>query len=271
MTESVKSITQHHEPLRIFIAAESADETGKMARTFCDASDIVVTGSATHAADVDAAFARECPADVLVCDVVLNGADMAPILERAKRTHPKLDILVVTACAQDAVVIRAVLAGATGYILKDSQENLLTSIRLLRGGGSPVSPTVARSVLRAIHARTITQPVPPKRDSAPPTSPVGRPVHQHADDGRVLLSQRESEIIMLLAKGISFSEIGGILGICRFNAAMLQRSRAATVAQQHVISASRQDRSQWPDLPPSFSKRQISVITMPRSTALSMS
>ena len=213
MTESVKSITQHHEPLRIFIAAESADETGKMARTFCDASDIVVTGSATHAADVDAAFARECPADVLVCDVVLNGADMAPILERAKRTHPKLDILVVTACAQDAVVIRAVLAGATGYILKDSQENLLTSIRLLRGGGSPVSPTVARSVLRAIHARTITQPVPPKRDSAPPTSPVGRPVHQHADDGRVLLSQRESEIIMLLAKGISFSEIGGILGI----------------------------------------------------------
>ena len=47
MTESVKSITQHHEPLRIFIAAESADETGKMARTFCDASDIVVTGSAT--------------------------------------------------------------------------------------------------------------------------------------------------------------------------------------------------------------------------------
>ena len=193
MTESVKSITQHHEPLRIFIAAESADETGKMARTFCDASDIVVTGSATHAADVDAAFAR--------------------ILERAKRTHPKLDILVVTACAQDAVVIRAVLAGATGYILKDSQENLLTSIRLLRGGGSPVSPTVARSVLRAIHARTITQPVPPKRDSAPPTSPVGRPVHQHADDGRVLLSQRESEIIMLLAKGISFSEIGGILGI----------------------------------------------------------
>ena len=164
MTESVKSINQHHEPLRIFIAAESADETGKMARTFCDASDIVVTGSATHAADVDAAFARECPADVLVCDVVLNGADMAPILERAKRTHPKLDILVVTACAQDAVVIRAVLAGATGYILKDSQENLLTSIRLLRGGGSPVSPTVARSVLRA-------------------------------------------------AKGISFSEIGGILGI----------------------------------------------------------
>jgi DNA-binding NarL/FixJ family response regulator len=149
----------------------------------------------------------------LVCDVVLNGADMAPILERAKRTHPKLDILVVTACAQDAVVIRAVLAGATGYILKDSQENLLTSIRLLRGGGSPVSPTVARSVLRAIHARTITQPVPPKRDSAPPTSPVGRPVHQHADDGRVLLSQRESEIIMLLAKGISFSEIGGILEV----------------------------------------------------------
>ena len=303
MTESVKSITQHHEPLRIFIAAESADETGKMARTFCDASDIVVTGSATHAADVDAAFARECPADVLVCDVVLNGADMAPILERAKRTHPKLDILVVTACAQDAVVIRAVLAGATGYILKDSQENLLTSIRLLRGGGSPVSPTVARSVLRAIHARTITQPVPPKPDSAPPVRLVVLSISMRMMDEcfshsakakssccwpRAFLSLKSAAFLASLLipspptsrkfiKSSAFIRAAKrsmkppAWGLCRFNAAMLQRSRAATVAQQHVISASRQDRSQWPDLPPSFSKRQISVITMPRSTALSMS
>ena len=282
MTESVKSITQHHEPLRIFIAAESADETGKMARTFCDASDIVVTGSATHAADVDAAFARECPADVLVCDVVLNGADMAPILERAKRTHPKLDILVVTACAQDAVVIRAVLAGATGYILKDSQENLLTSIRLLRGGGSPVSPTVARSVLRAIHALSISMRMMDEcfSHSAKAKSSCCWP--------RAFLSLKSAAFLASLLipspptsrkfiKSSAFIRAAKrsmkppAWGLCRFNAAMLQRSRAATVAQQHVISASRQDRSQWPDLPPSFSKRQISVITMPRSTALSMS
>ena len=301
MTESVKSITQHHEPLRIFIAAESADETGKMARTFCDASDIVVTGSATHAADVDAAFARECPADVLVCDVVLNGADMAPILERAKRTHPKLDILVVTACAQDAVVIRAVLAGATGYILKDSQENLLTSIRLLRGGGSPVSPTVARVRFTPGQLRSRYRPnVIPHRQ---PVRLVVLSISMRMMDEcfshsakakssccwpRAFLSLKSAAFLASLLipspptsrkfirssafiRAAKRSMKPPAWGLCRFNAAMLQRSRAATVAQQHVISASRQDRSQWPDLPPSFSKRQISVITMPRSTALSMS
>ena len=56
-------------------------------------------------------------------------------------------------------------------------------------------------------------------------------------------------------------------GLCRFNAAL----RAASAVQQHDAPAPHQDRSQWPDLPPSFSKRQISVITMPRSTALSIS
>ena len=77
MTESVKSITQHHEPLRIFIAAESADETGKMARTFCDASDIVVTGLPHTRPMWTQPLHGNVPADVLVCDVVLNGADMA--------------------------------------------------------------------------------------------------------------------------------------------------------------------------------------------------
>ena len=96
-------------------------------------------------------------------------------------------------------MIRAILAGATGYILKGDQEDLVTSVRLLKGGGSPVSPTVARSVLRAIHSRTFApQPPQPQKHEAPEN---------------LLLSQRETEILTLLAKGISFSEIADILSI----------------------------------------------------------
>ena len=158
MNDSSSSNARLNEPLRIFIAAQSEDDAGSMAQAFESAGDITITGTTTKARAVDAAFKRGSSADVLICDVTLEGEDMAPILETIKRAHPTVDILIVSACSQDAMVIRAVLAGATGYILKDSQEDLLTSVRLLRGGGSPVSPTVARSVLRAIHARTINQP-----------------------------------------------------------------------------------------------------------------
>ena len=97
------------------------------------------------------------------------------------------------------------LAGATGYILKDSQENLLTSIRLLRGGGSPRF-TYSRPLVFCVRFTPGQSRSRYRPNVIPHRQPVlvGRPVHQHADDGRVLLSQRESEIIMLLAKGHFF-------------------------------------------------------------------
>ena len=93
-------------------------------------------------------------------------------------------------------MVAAIEAGATGYILKDSTPaDVISCIRLLRAGGSPVSPVVARSVLRAIRNRMNTTPT---RQVSPDDNP---------------LSVRETEILQLLAKGMSFNEIGQILGI----------------------------------------------------------
>jgi DNA-binding NarL/FixJ family response regulator len=73
---------------------------------------------------------------------------------------------------------------------------VISCIRLLRAGGSPVSPVVARSVLRAIRNRMAAEPA--ARAPQPESNP---------------LSTRETEILQLLAKGMSFNEIGEILGI----------------------------------------------------------
>ena len=110
---------------------------------------------------------------------------------------PDVDIMVVTVFGDEQHVVSSIEAGATGYILKDSAPaDVISCIRLLRAGGSPVSPVVARSVLRAIRNRMST------------TAPARVPGTEQNP-----LSARETEILQLLAKGMSFNEIGDILGI----------------------------------------------------------
>ena len=94
-------------------------------------------------------------------------------------------------------MVSAIESGATGYVLKTEIENsLVSAIRLLAAGGSPVSPEVAKSVLRAL--RTYTTHTIEKTTAPIQPNP---------------LSERETEILQLLAKGMSFNEIGDILTI----------------------------------------------------------
>ena len=137
------------------------------------------------------------PFDVLLVDLLLPDGSGIDVIRRATQIKPDAEIIVVTAVSDDLNVVSAIEAGATGYILKESSPNdIVDCIHLLLAGGSPVSPTVARSVLRAIHKHSVgTNP-------APKVAPEINP-----------LSQRETEILQLLAKGMSFNEIGGILAI----------------------------------------------------------
>ncbi len=200
MTDT-RNASAQRKPLRVFIAADSDDACARIARTLSCADDITVSGFAQSMREIENASQNFEGLDVLITDVLIEKRDMAPVIARLKQRLRDLDVLVYTSYSQEPFVIRAILAGATGYILKDGQDDLITSIRLLRGGGSPVSPTVARSVLCAIHSRTVTTPA-PAAIRPMPEMPEG---HQ--------LSQREMEILTLLAKGISFAQIGELLGI----------------------------------------------------------
>jgi DNA-binding NarL/FixJ family response regulator len=139
--------------------------------------------------------------DVMLIDLGLPDGNGTDLIRQVSATRPDVDIMVVTVFGDEQHVVSAIEAGATGYILKDSTAaDVVSCIRLLRAGGSPVSPVVARSVLRAIRNRMggtgsgTTRPGGPSPDNNP-------------------LSTRETEILQLLAKGMSFNEIGEILGI----------------------------------------------------------
>jgi DNA-binding NarL/FixJ family response regulator len=141
--------------------------------------------------------------DVMLIDLGLPDGTGIDLIRNVSQRKPDVDIMVVTVFGDEQHVVSSIEAGATGYILKDSTPaDVISCIRLLRAGGSPVSPVVARSVLRAIRSRM----------GGTTTNTASTPTRATNAENNPL-SARETEILQLLAKGMSFNEIGEILGI----------------------------------------------------------
>lgn len=132
---------------------------------------------------------------MLVTDVELGGATVFPIVEKAVTLRPNLNVLCYTNRSEPNFIMNAIRAGALGYVLRNSQESLDNCVRLINGGGSPMSPAVTRHVLRAMQMKKNSEPLVAATNDAPD------------------ISTREREILELLAKGIPFAEIGTILMI----------------------------------------------------------
>jgi DNA-binding NarL/FixJ family response regulator len=136
--------------------------------------------------------------DVMLIDLGLPDMNGVEVIRYAAAHHPDCDVLVVTLFEDDQHVLASMEAGATGYLLKDAgAEFIATSIHELHAGGSPISPGIARRVLARF--RVAAAPAPsPHTSSASAISP---------------LTERETELLRLIAKGLSFDAIGQQLGI----------------------------------------------------------
>ena len=188
MTSSNKKI------ITVLVAADNAPEAASIAGQIDRHDDLSVLATAMTPAELEELLAQHPDLGLLVTDVVLSNKDVTPILAKAVQKNPKLEVIVYTAHAEDSVVMRAVQAGASGYLLKGGREDIVSCIRLLASGGSPVSPSVVRA--RQTGDWTLTE------KSLEPE----RKEHK-------ALSQREHDILVLLAKGLSFAEIGNLLNI----------------------------------------------------------
>src|SRR5690349_17763187 len=109
------------------------------------------------AAVPDCASARQAlhnaAPDVLLTDLGLPDGSSIDIIREASRRFPATDTVVITVFGDEQYVIAAIEAGATGYILKDSiPEQFVGLIKELRAGGSPISPVIARQLLKRFKA-----------------------------------------------------------------------------------------------------------------------
>jgi DNA-binding NarL/FixJ family response regulator len=142
------------------------------------------------------------PPDVMLVDLGLPDIDGVEVIRHAARCHPQCDVLVVTMFGDDQHVVDSIEAGATGYLLKDAGAGpIAASIHELRAGGSPISPSIARRVLARF------------RISAAPTPPAPALQPAPKDATPSPLTERETEILRLAAKGLSFETIGELTEI----------------------------------------------------------
>ena len=179
----------------IFIESE-ANTRLRIEQALASQNDIHVIGFAASRRQAEQLLSQ-FKFQMLVADLSLPDGFGLELIRQTATKHSDVDIMVLADSSDDPHIVSAIEYGATGYVLKsDIENNLVDSIRLLAAGGSTVSPNVAKSVLRALRSYT-THTI-----EKTPTSAQTNP-----------LSERETEILHLLAKGMSFNEIGEILTI----------------------------------------------------------
>lgn len=154
-------------------------------------------------------------AHVLVVDLGLPDGSGVDVIRAAQGLHAEMAIMVATTFADETNVIRSIEAGARGYLLKDSPAaKLVEDIRSLHRGGSPISPMIARHILKRFR---------------PPVAPAAAPVER--------LSGREHEVLELIAKGFSYQEIAGLMQISRFTVMTFVRRIYAKLEVRTKIEA----------------------------------
>lgn len=129
-------------------------------------------------------------ADVVLLDLHLPGMDGDDGVQLILDRHPSMLVIMFTAYDEDERVFRSLCRGACGYLLKSTTPvRLLEAIREAADGGSPMSPPIARKVVRLF------------RDTAP------QPIEEHP------LTDREKELLSALAEGHSYQSSAADLGI----------------------------------------------------------
>ena len=130
-----------------------------------------------------------CP-DIVIMDISLPGMNGIDCIKQVKSKTPRTQFMMFTVYENDEKVFEALKAGASGYLLKNTGlVHMIEALKELYNGGSPMSSNIARKLVTMF------------RDQQQESIPVET------------LSNRENEILQLLAKGLLYKEIADTLAI----------------------------------------------------------
>jgi DNA-binding NarL/FixJ family response regulator len=153
-----------------------------------------IVGEAANGQDAIDAYAQLNP-DVVLMDIRMPGMDGVEATHRLCTSWPGARVIILTTFDDDANVFEGLRAGAVGYLLKDlSGQELANAVRTVYKGGALIEPTVAKRVV-AEFARL---------------HPPARSIDQGLAEP---LSERELDVLKLVAAGLSNREIGNKLGL----------------------------------------------------------
>ena len=193
LSEVLQAAEEHSiESLRVLIV-DDHDLFRTGLRNLLEEQGVVIVGEAATGADA-VKIVREIAPDVVVMDLNMPGMGGVDATRHITAIAPLTRVVMLTISEDDSDVMDAILAGACGYLLKDSSiQDLMAGIRAASRGESLISPNIAAKVLQRVRA-TSTQP-------------------EIANTIRAELSDREIEVLKLIANGKDNAVIAGELHI----------------------------------------------------------
>lgn len=194
--------------IRLAIADDHPIVRQGLRRIASDDAGIVVTGEAATAGELFRLLGAS-PADVVLLDVSMPGATFVETLRELREKHPSVKVLVLSAHPEDQWAMRALRAGAAGYLTKDhSPEQLVQAVRKVARGGKYVSESMAEKLAGMLDDGTARAP------------------HER-------LSDREFEVLRALGSGMMVKDVAAQL---RLSAKTVSTYRARVLEKMGLES-----------------------------------
>jgi DNA-binding NarL/FixJ family response regulator len=174
--------------IHVLIADDHAIVRQGLKQILSETDDLIIAGEADDGAEA-LQLARQQQWDVFLLDVTMPNRNGIDTLKQLKKEFPRLPVLMLSMHPEEQYAVRAIKAGASGYLTKQSApEQLVTAIRQVAQGKKYVSPTVAMQLADAI------------------ASDSEKPLHE-------LLTDREFEVFRMIAVGRPLTQIAEELNL----------------------------------------------------------
>lgn len=195
-------------------------------------ADIVVVGEASSGAEAVAKVSVLDP-QVILMDVRMSNGDGIEACRDIKSDHPNIAILMITSYTDEEAIFNSVMAGASGYLIKNARrEDLLKAVRVVASGQSLLDPTMTQQTITRINTL------------------ANGTAHAAGEE----LTEREREVLALVARGYTNKQIAEALYVTEKTArnhvshildklGLSRRSEAAAYAVEHKIVPPRDRKS----------------------------
>ncbi len=178
--------------LRILIADDHGIVRTGLRLTLEQLPDVQVVGEAVDGREA-VRLAQELEPDIVVMDIAMPSLNGLDATAQIVRDNEKCAVVILSMHADESYIIRALEAGVKGYLLKDhADDDLGAAIRSVAVGRPFFSPTIAQTLLED-YVRIMRE--------------------RGSQDSYSLLTEREREVLQLLAEGKSNKEVAGVLGL----------------------------------------------------------